>query len=142
MKPLTEFINESLKWNDWKIASKTSKYIAIEGRPHWSFQSKEYRMHEDVKCGNWYAGTNGTILIFWSPESTWMPYVYIQEVENDKTNWALVEMDKSLTDPSAVCTKILDHFDDYCGNVGTISELDKIDIPANARRMLSLIKEQ
>lgn len=56
--------------------------------------------------------------------------------------WSLVGMDKSLTDPSAVCTKILDHFDDYCGNIATIPELDKIDIPANTRRLLSLIMEQ
>lgn len=142
MKPLTEFINESLIWNGWKSASKTSKYIAIKGNCRWMFQSNDTNLKIHFDCDGWYVGTNGTIIIFWSPKCDWMVYAYISELRERKFVWSLVGMDKSLTDPSAVCTKILDHFDRYCADNATVPELDKIDTPVQARMYISMIIEQ
>lgn len=141
MKSLTEYINEALNQSflDWKNVGK-SKFSKISGKLRWTLKSKEYGVDEDINCDDWYVGTNNEQIIFWSPKSTWMPYVFVSEIDSNKLNWALVGMDQSLTDPSAVCSKILDKFLDYAGEVATVPEMDKISVPNEAERIITMAK--
>lgn len=136
MKSLLEYVMEAGKpmaWND----------IIPMGRLEWKFKSKESNMDEHIKCDDWNAGfcnsgDYGDVLIFWSPKSIWMPYVFIDEVRKGKTNWALVSMECK---PVEVPSKVLSNFRNYCLDAATIPELDSISVPKEAEKMLADIKK-
>lgn len=135
MKSLLEYVMEAGKpmaWND----------IIPMGRLEWKFKSKDYDLDETIKCDDWNAGFGNTdndqVLVFWSPKSTWMLYVFLNEVRKNKTNWALVSFDCK---PTEVASKVLANFANYCANSATIPELDSISVPKEVEKMLADIKK-
>lgn len=137
MKSLVEYLNEALNESvKWEGKSGNSKYAPIKGNLKWKFSSKDYGVEEDVNCGDWYVGTNDECIVFWSPKSSWMLYVYFSEVKANKPNWALVSMDSSLTDPAAVLAKALEKWDDYRAEGATVPELDSIDVPTEVQKIV------
>lgn len=142
MKSLVEFINETLNLNEsikWEGNSGKSKFAPIKGKLTWSFTSNEYGVNDNINCDGWYVGVNEDCIVFWSPKSAWMYYVYISEVKANHTNWALASMDTSLTDPTAVLTKVLEKWDDYRAESATVPELDSIVVPAVVQKIIKSI---
>lgn len=136
MKSLLEYVmeaNKPMNWND----------IIPMGRLEWNFKCKELDFDENIKCADWNAcfcdsGDYGEVLIFWSPKSTWMPYVFLEEVRKGKTNWALVSLECK---PVEVQSKVLANFRSYCMEAATIPELDSISVPKEVEKMINEIKK-
>lgn len=135
MKPLFEYMMEAMKpanWND----------IIPMGRLDWKFKSKDYGVDENIKCDDWNAGFGGTdddqILLFWSPKSSWMIYVYLNEVRKNHTNWALVSLECK---PAEVPSKVLFNFTNYCMEAATVPELDTISVPKEVEKMIADLKK-
>lgn len=137
MKSLLEYLvneaNKPMNWND----------IIPMGRLEWKFKCKELDFDENIKCADWNAGfcdsgDYGEVLIFWSPKSTWIPYVFLEEVRRGKTNWALVSLECK---PAEVPSKILANFRGYCLEAATIPELDSISVPKEVEKMIADIKK-
>lgn len=104
----------------------------------WSFKCRELGFDENIRCSDWNAcfldsGDYGEVLIFWSPKSTWMPYVFLEDVCKGKPNWALVSLE---CEPAEVQSTVLADFGGYCMDVATIPELDSISVPNEVEKLI------
>ena len=125
MEGLFNFIKES---------RTKSSMVHIPGKLDWVFKSNEYGINEKVSCKGWSKIFNDEVIAFWSPESDWIPYLYISGLNRGETNWALVSNDASITSPETFLKVALDRWDDYLAEGATVPELEKIDVPDVVRR--------
>lgn len=134
MKSLQKHLMEAIKYTPGKI-------IPLKGRLEWKFKSKDYGVDEHANCDGWNAGfckSNGDcILIFWSPNTTWMPYVYVDEALKNKINWALVSRECEANEVSSI---VLANFDGYCADAATVPELDTVEVPKEAQKLVDNLK--
>ena len=136
MKNLSDYIKESLK---------NIELNSIPGKLKWTFtlmkdDAKAFEKDDiSISCNDWYYSCVDDFIVFWSPKFEWIPYVFIDEVRKNKTNWALVSNDSKIGNENNNFVlnisvddfkkNVLSDFQKYCANNTTISELKHTDIP-------------
>ena len=128
-----------------KESLKNIELNSIPGKLKWTFtlmKDDARSLEKDdisISCNDWYYSCVDDIIVFWSPKFEWIPYIFIDEVRKNKTNWALVGNDGKIDNENNHFVlnisvddfkkNVLSDFQEYCTNNATIPELKHADIP-------------